>query len=155
MDNKYQEVNGTSYNINTDINIINVLENARISNTRIRIFYGKDGIDWNETFDTIGSIGRSTGTFRVPLLIKNKRYQGGCAILDDCIIRITIDKKNVYMHKNYTYGNFELIKTKNQELNDKGYFFSVLKNKITLANFKTELKAQKYIDFLKGDRNKY
>jgi hypothetical protein len=91
---KYKVKNGTYYNINTPDKVIDWLETSRERKQRIRIFYGKSGKCWNEEFDTIGYIGRSTGTIKIPLLIKSSRSIGGGAILDDCIVRIDTKGKN-------------------------------------------------------------
>ena len=95
---KYKVVNGTSYHQNAPDAVIRVLENAMRTNKRIRVFYGdtETGRDWMEIYDTIGTIGRSCGQNKIPLLIKNSRSYGGCAILTDCIVKITIDKEIVY-----------------------------------------------------------
>jgi hypothetical protein len=101
----YKIVNGTAYHADTDERIINILERARQSGQRVRIFYGdsRTGKDWMERFDTIGYIGRSGGRLRVPLLIKNSRSYGGGALLDNCIVKVTIEKEVLYVHPNYIH----------------------------------------------------
>lgn len=105
MDTKqYKVVNGTSFHTETPDAVCNIL--ARYCgnwNQRVRIFLGdtKTGKDWFESYDTIGYIGRSCGTVKIPLLIRNTRSMGGGAILDHCIVKITVDKKTVYQHPNY------------------------------------------------------
>jgi len=79
---KYKVVNGTSYHENTPDEVINVLEDARQKGTRIRIWYGENGLSWDEENDIIGNIGRSTGTNKIPLLINNARSLGGPGLLD-------------------------------------------------------------------------
>jgi len=88
MDKQYKVVNGTSYDVRTSDKVIELLENCRIRGIRIRFFYGAEGRCWNDEFDTIGTIGRSTGINKIPLLIKNSLSSGGGAILDHCIVRI-------------------------------------------------------------------
>lgn len=104
-------VNGTSYKDTTDDEVIRTLETCRISKKRIRLFYGKDGKSWNQEDDTIGSVGRSTGKNKIPLLIKSSRSMGGGAILDDRIYRIdTKDSKGrivtVYQSDDIKADNF-------------------------------------------------
>ena len=62
------------------------------SKARIRIWYGDTatGVSWLEEYDTIGTIGRSGGQVKIPLLLKNARSSGGGGILCHCIIRIDI-----------------------------------------------------------------
>ena len=76
---KYKIVNGTAYHFETDDKIVAVLESARINRTRIQIFYGDviTGRDWNESYDTKGYVGRSTGTIQIPILAHNSRSSSG------------------------------------------------------------------------------
>ena len=104
-------VNGTIYKDTTDDEVIRILETCRISKKRVRLFYGKDGKSWNEEDDTIGSVGRSTGKNKIPLLIKSSRSMGGFSILDDRIYRIdTKDGKGkivtVYQSDDIKADNF-------------------------------------------------
>ena len=142
---EYKVINGTAYHNSTPQTIINILENARLTHKRIRIFYGdvETGKDWKEEYDTIGFIGRSTGNIKIPLLIKTERSFGGGALLDHCIVKITVDKKTVYQHNNYNTGSFEI---KNNNM--------VYCNNINIANFKTNQQAKNYIAFLQGINNR-
>ena len=99
----YKVINNTWYNEDTSEEVIRILENARICDLRVRIFYGdnKTGEDWLEDYDVMGRIGRSGGAVRVPLLLKKINSTGGEEILTNCIVKITIDKKTVYQHENY------------------------------------------------------
>lgn len=152
---KYKVANGTYYNESTPDAVIRVLENSRINNKRIRIFYGdrETGRDWMEIYDTIGTIGRSCGAVKVPLLIKNNRSMGGGAILDHCIVKITIDKKVVYQAPNYYLPTME-IKEAEVGLKSKGYNFSVFADGKNTYNCKTREQAENEISFHKGIRNK-
>lgn len=110
---KYKVKNGTYYNINTPDKVIDWLETSRERKQRIRIFYGKDGKAWNEEFDTIGHVGRSTGTIKIPLLIKNSRSMGGGAILDNSIVRIDTKGRNgkivtVYIDSTIHFDHFSI-----------------------------------------------
>lgn len=91
---KYKEVNGTSYDVRTNDNVINILENCRKNNIRIVLDYGNTttGKSWNEVFNIVGRIGRSTGNIKVPILLYNNRSIGGHSILDHCIISIKKSK---------------------------------------------------------------
>lgn len=101
--NKYKITeSGTAYHIDTPDDLVRILERLREQKTRIRIDFGdtKTGESWNEEFDTTGRLGRSTGKFKVPLLIHNARSWGGGALLDHCIIAIDHSNKkdggNIY-----------------------------------------------------------
>lgn len=105
MKTKYKVVNGTSYHRETPDHIINVLESVRNNQTRITVSYGdiETGRDWNEVYDITGTIGRSTGDIKIPLLVHNRRSMGGCALLDHCIVKIVRSrgKTVLYQHPKY------------------------------------------------------
>jgi len=107
MEKQYQSINGTFYHLETRQNVINVLENARLNNYRIRVHYGdtSTGRDWNEMHYVTGYVGRSTGSIKIPLLVYNKRSYGGGAMLDHCIVKITESKgkRVLYQHPLYHY----------------------------------------------------
>jgi hypothetical protein len=107
---KYKIKNGTAYHFDTPDEIVTILEEARQSNRsiRLRFCFGdvETGRDWGETYDTTGYIGRSTGTIKIPLLLKKITSLVGGGLLDHCIVRI--EKKNnggsyreVYLHPKY------------------------------------------------------
>lgn len=152
---KYKVANGTFYHESTPDAVIRILENSRMNNKRIRIFYGdrNTGRDWLEVYDTIGTIGRSCGSRKIPLLIKNSRSSGGGAILDHCIVKITIDKQTVYQSENYYLPKME-IKEAGEGLKIQGYNFSVFANGVNTFNCKTMQQAENEINFHKGLRNK-
>jgi hypothetical protein len=94
MEQEYTIVNGTSYHVETPIEVVKWLETSRERGQRIRVFYGDNGYCWNDEHDNIGTVNRSTGTRKVPLLIHSARCYGGGAILDNKIVRIdTKDSK--------------------------------------------------------------
>lgn len=152
---EYKIINGTAYYIGTDEKVVNILENARINHKRVRFFYGdvKTGRDWMEEYDTIGYIGRSTGKIKVPLLIKTNKSYGGGVILDDCIVKITIDKKIVYQHPKYYLPKINILDAIQSLIKD-GYKASVFADNKNIANFKKPFQAYQYKKFLEGIRNK-
>ena len=141
-------INGTTFHDETPIAVCNILNDAISSrlSKRIRIFFGdrETGKDWNEFYDNIGYVGRSTGLIKIPLMIHNTRSTGGGAILDHCIVKITVDKKTVYQHPKYhcpiVIKDCSVIDTEN--------------NKV-IANCKDAEMAKRYFDYLKGTRNNY
>ena len=146
MDTKV--INGTTFHVETPIEVCNILNDAITSrhSKRIRIFLGdkETGKDWNEFHDTIGYVGRSTGSSKIPLMIHNTRSTGGGAILDDCIVKITADKKTIYQHPKYhcpiVINGCSVIDTED--------------NKV-IANCKNAETAKRIFDYLKGARNNY
>ncbi len=104
----YQVVNGTYYRYNTPDKVIQALETARINGVRIKLYLGDNetGLDWNEQYDVTGTIGRSSGEVKIPILLTNKRSSGGGVILDRCIVKITTSRgKVLYEHPLYTGAN--------------------------------------------------
>jgi hypothetical protein len=96
---------GTAYHGETEQRIIDILDKAWYEGTRLIFDWGdaKTGKSWGEDMDIRGTIGRSTGSIKIPLLIATKRSRGDGAILDNCIVKITRsqDKKVLYQHPNY------------------------------------------------------
>jgi len=151
---EYKVVNGTSYSKETPNDVIDILEKVRNNGTRIRLFCGdvESGRDWLEEYGTIGTIGRSTGEQKIPLLLKTKFSDGGGAVLDRCIVKITIDKQTVYQHPAYHLPSFE-IKEKNLTAHGKVYTHGVYAENINVANFESKDKAERWVKFIQGKRN--
>lgn len=109
MKKQYNVVNGTAYHIDTENVIIKLLERIRQDRQRVRFHWGntKTGEDWNDTYDVTGKIGRSTGSFKIPILLKLRTSHGGGGILDHCIVKITETVKPhrvIYQHPKYYKG---------------------------------------------------
>jgi len=101
---QYKTLNGTSYDSRTPDELVRKLEGLRLCNARVRFFYGnpETGVLWAEEYDTIGRIGRSTGSVKIPLLTKTIRSTGGGAILTHCILRVdTSPGVTFWQAKNY------------------------------------------------------
>lgn len=133
-------------------NVISLLVH---SGRRVRIWYGDEtGRSWNDEFEVTGSIGRSTGDIKVPLLINNSRSYGGSALLDDCIIRIDDikDKRTLYKVDNFHVEKLEVEIESGSE-----YPYRVMQHKDSgevqnIANFKDNKRALRWIDFMNGNR---
>ncbi|MDQ1341325.1 MAG: hypothetical protein QG567_2483 [Campylobacterota bacterium] len=97
---KSEIFNGSEF---TNQKVMGILEGAYKSKKRLRLFQGKDNKVWNEEFDIIGTVGRSTGESKVALLIYNSRSMGGGTILTDCIIGIydVENKRKLYWDDDY------------------------------------------------------
>lgn len=97
-------VDGTTYKDETPREVIDILERARKERKRICIRYGDTatGRDWGDP-PMCGTIGRSSGPMKIPLLIKTRRSTGGEGLLEHRIIRITESpgKRVLYSHPNY------------------------------------------------------
>ncbi len=148
---EYQVINGTAYRVSTPSEVVNILESAKANRQRIRVFYGdtETGRDWMEEYDVIGCIGRSTGRIKIPLLLKSTKSDGGGALLDDCIVKITIDKRVVYQHPKYYLGALTIRHSESSK-----YPYGVFCDGAVHANFKSLDRATKYVLFLKGESNR-
>jgi hypothetical protein len=145
------EPSGTYYRDTTPREVINALELARKSGARVRLFLGdkETGRDWCEEYDVTGTIGRSTGPVKIPLLIASRRSHGGGAILTDCIIRLLIDGREVYRHPKYHAPEFV---TRLIDPPSDGYAACVLANGKECAQFKTLAAAFRWVAFMRGER---
>ena len=93
---------GTWFSAETPEPVRRILENARLGRTRLRITLGdrETGEAWGGRPET-GTIGRSMGPLKMPLLIKTSRSTGGGAILTDCIVRIEDGSRDLYRHPDF------------------------------------------------------
>lgn len=102
--------NGTTYHDETPRAVVCALERARVNDTRIRLVYGDtdSGLSWGEVNDVAGTLGRSMGPVKIPILLANSRSVGGAGVLDHCIIGIRYSRKVngryswIYRHPKYT-----------------------------------------------------
>lgn len=87
---EYKVVNDTSYDSRTPDDLVRLLEKVRLEKMRIVIVYGdvETCKPWEEVIANRGRIGRSSGSVKIPILIKTDRSMGGEGILDHCIIQI-------------------------------------------------------------------
>jgi hypothetical protein len=100
-ENRYKVYQGTAYHEDTPDDVVLLLESLRKSKARIVLDYGntETGESWGEKYDISGSIGRSNGKIKVPLLIHNIRSMGGGSVLDHCIIGIYTSKGKIPLYR--------------------------------------------------------
>lgn len=153
---------GTWFHLGTNELVKAVLEAARKDRMKVRIFLGDTdpdsptcGKSWMEEFDTVGYVGRSTGTLKVPILVP-PGDNGGCAILDNCIVKITGTSMNVtlYEHPKFYVPEIEIKPVINQDVLNKGYPFRAVVEGKNHANFKTQKKADDWAAYMRGERMK-
>ena len=127
-----------------------ILESLVHTNKRVRLFYGdkETGRDWGEENYVTGTIGRSTGIKPIHLLINNSRSYGGWAILEDCIVKLMVNKRVVYVHPLYNQPEY-VIKNDGQIT---GLPFEVYANGVITARFDSLNKANHWVDFMTGKR---
>lgn len=103
---EYQTINGISYHKDTPQELIKILEHIRQNRIRVKFYFGDSntGRDWGEVNDIKGTIGNSTGTSKIPLLVYSRRSYGGPALSDNCIVKIELTIKPytvLYQHPKY------------------------------------------------------
>lgn len=137
-----------TFNENTPEVVKNILTSYYNSQERIRLVYGnvETGTDWLEEYDVIGTIGRSNGTIKIPLLIHNSRSLGGGHILDHSIVKM-VDvktKRVLYQHENYQTPDFNIEVSDHDTMSR----YRVVYNNHLQATFSDHNKALNYIDFM-------
>jgi len=144
-----------TFDNNTCDKVKTVLTECYNNQCRIRIWYGDidTGVSWMDEHDVVGTIGRSTGQQKIPLLIKNSRSNGGGGILCHCIIRIDVisSKLTIYKHPLFDVPTLGVYPNRDEDTKTE-YPFIVSKNNELQARFKSEKQAKNYIDFMLGNR---
>lgn len=140
---KYKETSsGTCYHIETNDNLISILESARLTGKRLKVYLGdnKTGKDWKEESDRYIRIGRSTGSIKIPLAISNSRSYAGGALLSHCIVKLVDTSTNVvlYQHPKYKPLKIEIVKSDLPE-----YSNNLIINGELYSRHKTEAGAQR------------
>lgn len=147
---RYRDVEGTFFHAETPFEVVVSLRAAWRGKQRIRLFLGEPetGLDWNEESDVIGYLGRSMGPIKVPLLLKTCRSDGGPALLDHCIVKLTDVGGHVFwQHPNYHCRTFSI------EPSDLPAFVAAVKRDgEIIARFKKSGQAEKWVAFLRGER---
>ena len=154
-DKQYQVLNGTYYHSETPAALIVLLEKHRTCGDTVRLHYGDaDGRDWLEENDVRGTLGRSMGPCKVPILIEQGK-RGGPQLIDDRIVRLRVclndhivrvrvcltgREKEVYRHPAYNIPAVSLIPA-----TELGYTVAAKVNGQIHARFKTVAEAGLYI----------
>ena len=144
-----------TFDNNTCSKVKTVLTECYNTQCRVRIWYGdtKTGVSWLDEYDTMGTIGRSTGRQKIPLLIKSSRSNGGGGILCHCIIRIDVigSRRTIYRHPLFNVPMLTVVTNNDNDTKNK-YPFIVLKDNELQARFKSRKSAYNYVYFMTGER---
>lgn len=145
------------YNNVNDL-LMTILLNSCAYDFRIRIWYGdpETGRSWNEEYNTMGRIGRTTGNIKIPILVNNSRSWGGGAVLMGSIIRIDDieDKRTLWKVPNFHVEDMKVYEIFGNE----NYKYQVAKLSEdsgkweVQASFKTEKQAYNWVAFMRGER---
>lgn len=149
----FNELGGFHFHPDTPDNVARAIVRAHQDRSRVRLFYGDTatGAAWPSEFDVMGTIGRSMGPVKVPLLIANRRSTGGGALLDHCIVAvIRNDGAELYKHSRFAPGAWT---TRRGEYPDTGApCFETLHNGDLYARSATEARAKRLAAFMAGER---
>jgi hypothetical protein len=149
----YKQIGELFFKKETDDAVCRILSTYHNTRERVRIFYGSEGRIWLEEHDVLGTIGRSTGTIKIPLLIKTSRSFGGGAILDPRIVRVqdARTKRVLFQKEGYALPEFKIRPTQGEH--KETHPFEVLEDgRGVCARFKSEAQAIRYVQFMKGER---
>lgn len=108
----YKVIDGMSFDITTPDEVCKLLVRLNKTRERVKIHYGdhETGVDWLDEFYVTGTIGKSGGICKIPLMIHNTRSKGGFSILDKCIVKIKgLDGRILYKTKNYKELTIEIV----------------------------------------------
>lgn len=149
----YDIANGTFYVKGTDPELIKVLELARKSNTVIRLFYGdkETGTDWMEVNDVKGYVGRTTGPCQIPILLPRANSHGGCAILVENIVKVTINRTIVWSHPKYNIPQLGMESNKDGTYHV--FYHDKHGKKCIQRDHCSQAQAENEMAFLRGKRN--
>lgn len=133
----------------TPVAVINALTYAYDSNTRIRLFYGDNetGCDWLEENDIVGTVGRSIGEQKIPLLVP-QNSNGGGGILTLCIVKMqNVETGRVmYEHPLYNQNEFNIVERDNGfEVRDQYHTVH--------ARYPSKRGATRWLNFITGARS--
>lgn len=145
LNKSYYIIDGTCYDKRAPIQVCKALDRMLKNRARIRVFYGdpKTGNAWAEENNTIGYVGRTTGSVKTPLLLHDSRSSGGSIILVSSIVAITRSDGGsfVYKHPNFTTGDWIAAD------------YNVYHNGELYARCDTLDKAKRLALFMSGKRN--
>lgn len=142
---------------NVSEELMNIILRAYKYKFRIRVFYGDihTGRSWNEGYDVKGTVGRTTGVIKVPILLSRKDSNYGGILLLSSVIRIDDieDKRTLWKLPNFHVEKMRVSSSDSSNLPWKVEKLVMHTNRCqTQAYFKTETQAQKWIDFMEGKR---
>lgn len=144
----------TIYDANTPDGLVNVLENVRLANRRIRLFYGdrETGLDWNEAFEIEGYISRTCGPLHCAILVERKSSRGGGIILSAWIVKLvdTAARKVLWEHPSYHCLRLAIVDTPATRSENWRLPVQVLRAGKLHARFATRVAAERFISKMTG-----
>ena len=139
----------TYFDPGTSLELAKVLEACRMSHRKVRLVLGdtSTGDAWLDEHDVVGTIGRSAGLLKVPLLIEDDESGGG-AILTACVLAV-IDWESgrwLFRHAAYNLPDLDIRAT-----GDAKRPWLVSRSQQAVARFGDIGKAGAYVAFMRGE----
>ena len=139
----------TYFDPGTSPQVMKVLETCRRSGRKLRLVLGDTdtGESWLDEYDVVGTIGRSAGSLKVPLLVEAGEAGGG-AILTACILAV-IDWHSgrwLFKHAAYKHPDLDVRAT-----GDAKRPWMVNRAQQEIARFGDIGKAGAYVAFMRGE----
>lgn len=140
----------TYFDPGTPPDVARVLERCRKAGDKVRLILGdpKTGESWLDEYDVVGTIGRSTGLLKVPLLVEDGE-RGGAAILTAHLLCIVDWNSGRLRYRHPVYQHPDLVI---QPTNDAARPWAVLHRGKAVAQFRDIGKAGAYLAFMRGER---
>jgi len=140
---------GTWFKKDTRDAVKKVIDRLIHTGETVRVFYGdsETGKSSMNEFDMIGTVGRSSGVLKVPLLLSQSDGFGD-PMQDDRIIRIIRvgDHKNLYKHPGFHVPEMKIVEGEHPK-----FKVSVVVEGQVAARFKSLGKACKWVAFMTGE----
>lgn len=142
---------GLWFKSETPAEVRRIIDHAYRTGLRVRLFHGdtETGRAWPEEWHTIGTISRSTGQVKDPLLIERRNSSGGMALLDSVIVGIqTGPGEWAYRHPALDLGAW----TVGRPSVGSGMLEAAFHNGSLHAQFQRAGQAARYCAFMRGER---
>ncbi|MCE4369714.1 hypothetical protein [Xanthomonas hortorum] len=138
----------TYFDPDTDPSVRKILEHYRRSGETVRLILGnpQTGMCWLSEHDVVGTIGRSTGWLKVPLLVQ-PGDSGGHAILTANVLNIVDWNSGVSVYRHAAYLAPELLI---RPTGEEGMSWRVQHQGVDVARFDDIGKAGAYVAFMRG-----
>ena len=129
--------------------VCKVIDRCLVSGARVRLFYGdtNTGREWGEENDVLGTIGRTSGPLKSPILVP-KGERSGTTILEHCLVKImNADTRRVlWVHDRYQAPVFSITEDHTPKLP-----FNATMDGISKARFASFAKAAAWVAFMSGE----
>lgn len=139
----------TYFDPGTSPELAKVLEGCRKSNRKVRLVLGDadTGEAWLDEYDVVGTIGRSAGSLKVPLLIEDGE-SGGSAILTACVLAVIDWQSGRWLFRHAAHKHLDL---DIRATGDAARPWVVSRSQQAVARFQDIGKAGAYVAFMRGE----